>query len=238
VSLRAQAPRDELVHDLFPEGVLAATAPIQPDASGLFPEEAQLVERAVASRRHEFAAGRRSARALLARLGELPAPLLRDRHRAPVWPRGVIGSISHASDRVAVAVTRLGAVRSVGIDLEHADPLEPALWAKICTATELDRLRGAARERETGLAVRLLFSAKEALYKCVHPFAQRFIGFHEVEIETTDAGRFAARLPMDVERALPPGSELEGQYRLRGSWILTGLTLRGEAPQSPSSTPS
>lgn len=219
--------------DLFPPGVLAASAAIGSDTDPLFPEEARLVEAAVAKRRHEFAAGRRVARALLARLGEPPRPLLRDAHRAPVWPNDVVGSISHAADRVAVTLTRIGSVRGLGLDLEPAAPLERELWPRICTGAEIEHFR-ASPLRAPGLSVRIAFSAKEALYKCVHPFVLRFIGFHEVELTIHGDGGFEAQIPVDVERALPRGFALSGRYRVTSGWISAGASLvrRGAAPDS------
>jgi 4'-phosphopantetheinyl transferase EntD len=214
--------------DLFPPGVLAASAAIGSDAGALFPEEARLVEAAVASRRREFAAGRCAARALLAQLGEPPRPLLRDAHRAPVWPNGVVGSISHANDRVAVALTRIGSVCGLGLDLAPAAPLEAELWPKICTSAELAHFRASAL-LAPGVSVRLAFSAKEALYKCVHRFALRFIGFREVELALRGDGSFEARLPADVERTLPRDFALVGRYRVEAGWISAGASLVQES---------
>ena len=67
------------------------------DRGGLFPEEEALVAGAVTKRREEFAAGRNAARAALAGLGPPPCPLLRAGRRAPAWPQGIVGSITHCS---------------------------------------------------------------------------------------------------------------------------------------------
>jgi len=77
------------------------------------------------------------------------------------------------------------------------------------------------------------FSAKEALYKCVHPFARRVIGFHEVAIVLRPAGCFEATLPDDVRRALPPDAVLFGTLAFRDGWILTGATLQSSSATTP-----
>lgn len=220
----APSPSPTLVDGLFPPGVLAGSAPVTDDEDGLFPEERLLVTSAVAKRRREFAAARRCARALLLQLGEPPRPLLRSADRAPIWPADVVGSISHADALVAVAVARPALAAGLGIDVEPDAPLEPGLWSRICTAAELARLPGSDPETR-GRAARLVFSAKEALYKCVHPHVGRFIGFREVEIDFPAENRFAATLPLDVRAALPGGRAPAGTLVRRDGWILTGAAL-------------
>ena len=99
---------DVLVDEIDPREV-------SPDV--LLPAEAAQVATAVAKRRREFAAGRYLARKLLSRL-DLPqdTPLLNGEDRAPVWPEGVAGTISHTRHRAAVAVARSPAVLSLGCD--------------------------------------------------------------------------------------------------------------------------
>jgi 4'-phosphopantetheinyl transferase EntD len=220
----AAAPGDPLLDGLFGDGVLAATAPVGEDEGGLFPEERLLVASAVAKRRREFAAARRCARALLARLDEPPRPLLRGPDREPIWPDGVVGSISHADALVAVAVARPAAALGLGIDVEPDEPLERPLWRKICTDAELQRLPG-SDDGQRGRSARLVFSAKEALYKCVFPHARRFIGFQEVEIALAPDGRWAAAMPADVCAALPARAAFAGTFLRRDGWILTGAAL-------------
>jgi 4'-phosphopantetheinyl transferase EntD len=209
--------------------VLSATAAVTDDESGLWPEERALVERAVARRRHQFAAARRCARALLGRLGEPARPLLRTPGGAPAWPEGVLGSISHTDELVAVVVARRGAIAGLGVDVEPDAPLEAALWRGICTPAEIERLPS-GDESARGRAVHLAFSAKESLYKCVHPHARRFIRFDEVEVELRQDGRFAASLPADVRAALPGGARLEGSFARHAGWIVALATLRGGGP--------
>ena len=71
---------------LIPPGVGAVARGIadREDASD-YPEE----------RRNEFIAGRHCAREALARIGVSSCALPPDKNRAPQWPEGVIGSISH-----------------------------------------------------------------------------------------------------------------------------------------------
>ena len=126
----------------------------------------------------------------MGRLNSAPAPITRDEHGRPVWPSGLIGSISH-SERLAVAVASNGALRGIGIDVEDLnrfDGRNPRLYKKLFTDAE--RSRDWADPREGAV----LFSAKEAAYKAVNPLVGRHIGFQEVQAAVDwDGSRFQIR---------------------------------------------
>ena len=140
--------------------------------------EVPAVERAVEKRVQEFATGRRLARIAMTELG-LPARAIpRGEDRRPLWPPGCLGSITHGGALAVAAVAASGAVRGLGIDLEEADRVTSDLHERLLTSKE----RGAARGADPRLPG-LVFSAKEATYKAVHPLVERFIGFQEVEVD-------------------------------------------------------
>ena len=146
----------------------------------LWPQERAAMARAVPKRLHEFAAGRRAARAALAKLGLPETALPQAATRAVAWPAGVTGSISHTDRLCVAALSRTH--RSLGLDIEPATPLEPDLEEVICTKVErlwLDRLPDAER----GLMVKQIFCAKEAFYKAHAPLGRHDIGFEEVSLE-------------------------------------------------------
>jgi 4'-phosphopantetheinyl transferase EntD len=154
------------------------------DHAPLYPEEAEAVARAVDKRRAEYAAGRACARAALASLGNAPGPIPRESERgAPVWPAGFVGSITHTEGYRAAAVARAGDILTLGIDAEPHGPLPDGILDAIL-ATPAER---AALETHTGRSPhvrwdRLLFSAKETVYKAWYPFHRRMLGFQEAEL--------------------------------------------------------
>jgi 4'-phosphopantetheinyl transferase EntD len=158
---------------VFSEGVPSI------DYEVLYPDEIKYIEHAVAKRRAEFGTARMCARQALAKLGIPPCSLIPHADRSPQWPPGVVGSISHTEKLCGVAVTTSPRIMSLGIDLEIDAPLESDLQALICTSAErrwLDRYRSADR----GLAAKILFSAKEAFYKCQYVVTKQFLEFTEV----------------------------------------------------------
>jgi 4'-phosphopantetheinyl transferase EntD len=212
------------IDGLFADGVLTATAAPDAEPAALLPGERAFVERAIRSRQREFATGRLLARGLLSRLGVGGAPLLVAADRSPVWPPGVVGSISHCAGLCAVAVAPCRVARSLGLDVEPEEPLERELWPAILTEAELRRLeRRPAWAR--GVLARLAFSAKEASYKATIGSAERPRGFRDLEIDWLGAGRFRARAAGRL-RSLP---ELPGRFVRRDGFLLTGVAWRESA---------
>jgi 4'-phosphopantetheinyl transferase EntD len=197
------------------------------------PDEAAQVARAVSKRRREFAAGRHLARRALARLGEAgefeEVVLLNGADRAPLWPAGVVGSITHtgAGDQgyCAVVLGRDSELAAVGIDAEEAEPLEPDLWKFVLTADERAALEQEPAETR-GLLAKVVFSAKECFYKAQYPLTRQFLGFQQVRITLIPAlGQFVAERVDD-------GGEMSrclGRYSMDGDLVLTGIAVFPEA---------
>ena len=226
---------DPWIGALFGPDVLTGSLALEDaDPARLAPAEAALAARFGPRRARAFAAGRLCARPLLAALGAGGAPLGIASHRAPAWPPGVVGSISHGAGLCVVAVARGGAVRGLGVDVESDAPLDPEVRRRVCSAGEARWLEELG-DAEAGRLAKLLFSAKEAVYKCVHPLLQRPLGFSAVEIRVVaggdaGAGRFTARALEPAgpgARALLAG--LEGAWAFRAGRVLTGATLRARA---------
>jgi len=169
------------LRDLLPANVAVGAMPNLAAWLELPEEERAIVSQAADKRQREFATGRVLARKLLDEIGLAVNAIGQRQDRTPNWPSGVIGSISHCDDLCVVAVARddVG-IRSVGIDVEPAEPLPAEIWEEIARAEEHARL--AVGEIDLAVGMRRLFSAKEAVYKCVYPVCQLVLEFHELEI--------------------------------------------------------
>lgn len=225
-----------MIAELFPEGIVSVVATEAMWAGELFPEEEAAIARAVPKRRREFTAGRLCARAALAQLGVSPAPLLSNPDRTPRWPQGIVGSISHCAGYCATVVARCERWAGVGVDAEAAEPLSPALAARICQGSELEKLAGYTAPSGTNWE-KLIFSAKESTYKCYYPLARTFLGFHDVEIEfSPETGRFTAWLVRDAAPAAAGARCFDGRFACDGERVFTGVAL--PAPETdPDSAP-
>jgi len=169
---------------LAPPGLLLGHRLISPgDEDALLPEEAASIASAAILRRRASGAARIVARELLERLGHGGAAIPRGASGAPVWPAGIVGSIAH-DERVAVAAVGLARdIGSVGIDVEPAEQLPADMLDLIATPQETQNLS------DDPLRGRLLFAAKEAVYKAAYPLDQVFLEFRDIEVDL--AGRKA-----------------------------------------------
>ena len=186
----------------------------------LLPGEERAIARAVASRRREFSAGRACARTAMAALGAGALPILQGADRAPVWPDGLVGSITHTDTWCAAAVARTGdGIQAIGLDVEPAEPIDPALLRIICLAEE----RKLAGERS--LYGRLIFSAKESAYKAQYQLTRTLLGFHAMRIALDEqAQRFVAVFQKDVA-PFSRGDRLEGRFLLQDGFMMTAVTI-------------
>jgi 4'-phosphopantetheinyl transferase EntD len=167
------------------------------DAPGgiLFPEEEKIIAHAVEVRRREYAAVRSCARACLGRLGYPRGPILPGVGGAPTWPAGVQGSMTHCTGYTAAAVAPLSRIWAIGIDAEPDAPLPDGVLDLVATPAERDRLAAAPPNFDGSNLDRLLFSAKEAVYKAWFPLVGEWLDHQEVEIvfDPQDGG-FTAEL--------------------------------------------
>ena len=197
-----------------------------PDAS-LFPEEEAVVARAIEKRRLEFTTSRACARAALAKLGVPPAPILQGPRRAPQWPPGVVGSITHCAGYRASAVAFDRDVVTIGIDAEPHERLPPGVREAVAFGAELTMLDALAARSPDIFWDRILFCAKEAVYKAWFPLTHRWLGFEEACVEFDPPARtFTARLR--VEGPMVNGAELtcfEGRWRVSNNLIATSIVV-------------
>jgi 4'-phosphopantetheinyl transferase EntD len=188
----------------------------------LYPEEEEVVSRAVEKRRREFVTARACAREALARLGEPPQPILCGERGQPLWPAGIVGSITHCDGYRACAVARTTELLTIGVDAEPSQPLPQGLLEDIALPEEREWLRHLTRQAPAIRWDRLLFSIKESIYKAWFPLAERWLGFEDAVVAIDfPTGTFSAHL-------LVPGPTLDGRElrSFRGSWLAAdGLVM-------------
>lgn len=197
-----------------------------PDAR-LFPEEEAGVCGAVDERRREYTTVRHLARLAMQDLGLPAVAILSGTRREPLWPSGLVGSMTHCVGYRAAALSFADRHASIGIDAELHAPLTEGVLAKIASPGEISRLA----EREAGRPEvhwdALLFSAKEAVYKAWFPLTRRRLGFHESELNfDPDCHAFTA----DVHRGEPvvagyPRTRLTGRWHVHDGIVFTAVTI-------------
>lgn len=211
-----------MIEQILPRVVAAAEAFGDNPAATLFPEEQAIVAKAAQSRQQEFATARACARRALAKLGVPAAPVPRGPRGAPRWPAGVVGSITHSEGYRAAAVAYTRDVRSLGIDAEPDEPLPgDGMLDLIARDTERARLDALATRTPGVCWDRLLFCAKESVYKAWFPLARRWLGFESADIVIDAAeGSFIAEV-------LVPGpfTSVHGRWLADHGLLVTAIVL-------------
>jgi len=164
----------------------------------LHPIEAAMARGLPSPRRATFVAGRQAMRNALRALPDV-APMAGDAIRrtprgAPALPHTLTGSITHKRTRAMAAVApRVPGLHHLGLDLERrplpADLDKPSIARKILTAREYAAIETLASDRlHQREQVLVHFALKEAVYKAIDPFVERYVRFTEVELQVTQPG--------------------------------------------------
>lgn len=139
----------------------------------------------------------------------------------PVWPRGVVGSLSHTKGLRAAAVAFSHDAAAVGIDVEPADSLPEGVLSAVLRPAEARQVGRLASSGVT-FADRILFCAKEATYKAWFPLTHRWLGFHDADVELRTDGTFTAYI---LARPTPVPL-IEGRWQVADGFITAATTIR------------
>jgi 4'-phosphopantetheinyl transferase EntD len=214
-----------VIHPLLPSPVAAVEIFGDDPSARLLPAEQTALGRVVAARQREFTQGRACAHRALSQLGLPSQPLLPGLDRAPVWPAGVVGSITHCRGYTAAAVAPRTRVLALGVDAEEDEPLPNGVLDLI--ATDVER-RWLSETEGKGVAWdRVLFSAKESVFKVWYPLTHRWLGFEEAEVTIDpEQGIFRAHLLVEVPRLVDQTfAGFSGRYLRAEGLVLTAVTV-------------
>jgi enterobactin synthetase component D / holo-[acyl-carrier protein] synthase len=224
-----------MITDILPAGVVAAECFGPPGDPELFPAEATAIATADPVRRAEFAAGRAVAHAALARLGAPAGPILPGRAGEPRWPDGVVGSITHCAGYRACAVALGRDVTAIGIDAEPCLALANGLLMVVTGDAERAWLAELSAAGQGTPWDRVLFSAKESVYKAWYPHTGQRPSLRSMTVRICPAGTFAADLPCGYVAPAsghpsgsgggPPGARLTGRWLVGNGLIVTAVSM-------------
>ncbi len=168
-------------------------------------------ERWSVERMREFAAGRRCAAQALADAGARCVDVEVGAHREPLWPRGYVGSITHAPMFAFAAVARRGDVASIGVDSEPV--LDEASLDAVASLTfGPGERRLVAGRRDLATAV---FSAKESLFKALYPLVRVAFDFIDATAASLDLRAGQGICVLSLERDLAAGFSRGRTFAIR-----------------------
>jgi 4'-phosphopantetheinyl transferase EntD len=218
------ATRAHVIEHIIPREVACFASRGDDVSTWLYPDEAAQMQGAVETRLREFATARTCARLAIAKLGLPTARILRGAWREPIWPRGVVGSITHCRGYRAAAVAKQRDILTLGIDAEPDEQLPPGILEQVAVAPE----RAWVATARPGVHWdRLLFSAKESVFKAWFPLARDWLGFEQavVSFHPTEC-TFQVQLLVPLPALFGGGPEiLTGRFLVRDGLLLTAIVV-------------
>jgi 4'-phosphopantetheinyl transferase EntD len=194
----------------------------------LLPEEAAGCETFRMKRLEEFAGGRLCARGALGEFGLGRFPVRRNPDRTPQWPDGIVGSITHTIGFCGAVAGARDCFAGVGIDAEIVARVTPDVWSQALTPDDRShilQMAPALRDR----AAAIIFSAKEAFYKCQSGVSGCWLDYGDVSVElpdgAADAGTFLVRSATATARRVFADFEARGRYRIADDLVIAGVAL-------------
>jgi len=222
------------ISTLFTTGVLTRCDHRDGWFDELTPVEKKQIGDVCEKRYSEFAAGRSQARQLIASLTGVAETLLIGSYRQPLWPKEVIGSISHSDEYCAVAVAPKSVLDGLGLDVEPFEDLDTDVAEVVLTdaehasTAEIDaQLIRSGAEPMGGKAHKLIFSIKEAIYKCCYPKVQAFIDFKQCNVSLDVASQsYQAMIDCQDAKGNPVHMEISGKWLIEFGHIFAGAEYR------------
>ncbi|MEG2714634.1 MAG: 4'-phosphopantetheinyl transferase superfamily protein [Glutamicibacter sp.] len=214
---------NDIFAELLPSSVHVVQSRTELEDGRSYGEEERYIAEAVPERQQEFRTVRVCARRALAQLGYAGVALVPDQKRAPIWPAGVVGSMTHCAGFRAAAVASTNDIRGLGIDAELHAPL-PAEILDIILLPEEQVMAAELSAHHPGIAWdRLIFSAKESVFKAWFPLTRQWLDFLECEIRVdAQSHRFHAGI-----RATGPVAAQHALASMSGRWIAEGPRGQG-----------
>ena len=169
----------------FPDHISFCLLPIHSTSNQkLHPaEENYFSQLSSVSRKEHYRSGRICAGEVLSKLGTLGQPVLRDpQTREPLWPEGISGAITHSGKWAAAAAGKTSDVSGIGIDLEDLErQVDSRISRHVCIPEEQKWLQECGEEcLEQNL--KIIFSAKESIFKAFFPYTRTYLHFHDARI--------------------------------------------------------
>ena len=194
----------------------------------LLPEEIEFLATLGSSkRRDEFSLGRYCARRALSEFKLESEPILRNPDtREPLWPESVRGSITHSEGFAAAAVGLTKDVSGIGIDLESLSRVvDFNIRRHVCVDKEREFLESLPAEQATRY-LRIIFSAKESIFKCFFPISQTYLYFQDAEIIIDENNsEFSFLLSKACTGITSAGFQHSGRFSIKDDLLLTSIYI-------------
>lgn len=219
--------RSESIERLFDGEVIAYASRTGLVCDQLYEEERDYVSRAVVRRKAEFGTARVLVRSALQERGFPAQPFLPREDRSPRWPDGVIGSISHTDNLCGVVISTSKQLLSIGFDIEADRSEKEGLKHLVLTPRESSELSTDGSNNVEWM-IGLIFSIKEAIYKCQFPITGQFVNFIDVgvAIDQDSSSYRVERASTSCQLTNSILYSICGRYCDTGSYVMASAYLK------------
>jgi enterobactin synthetase component D len=213
----------------FPENIsFFCTELSTPTVFPLLPEEEIFLKKLSSTRRQiEFSQGRSCAHQALAKFKLEAEPIPRNAEtREPCWPESVRGSITHSGEYAAAAVGMADDVSGIGIDLESLSRVvDFNISRHVCVEQELEWLKTLSPAK-ANQGLRIIFSAKESIFKCLFPISRTYLYFKDATVEIDeDSAEFTFTISRECSGITEAGFQHSGKFSIINKMLLTSIYL-------------
>ncbi|WP_221923002.1 4'-phosphopantetheinyl transferase family protein [Corynebacterium parakroppenstedtii] len=208
----------------------------------LHPQERAYVGDAVPLRRAQFADARACARNALTDLighDHADTVIAKGERGMPLFPHGIVGSLTHTTGFRAAVVARTNTLKSIGVDAEVAKPLPDGVSNVVLTPRDLQNIAAVRQHGQQDvqhnksdprfsstekILETVVFSAKEALYKSWFPLTHVFLDFAEADIELRHDGTLTASVHHDAACGTAPRT-IRGRWMVSSGYVVTSTWI-------------
>ncbi len=183
-----------------------------------FPD--QLIK-ATQKRRAEYLAGRWCAQQALLQLGVTGIQVGIGDHRAPIWPNGILGTITHSKDIALAMVSKIENCRGIGADIEHFMSLDQEFKLRDYILNKSELAQFEILKSYISCPLTLIFSAKESIYKSLYPTVKKHFGFDAAVLVGFNEECLWFTTTIDLSDLVPANTMLAVYYQIFDGWVLT-----------------
>lgn len=178
---------------------------------------------AVDKRRAEYLAGRILAKRLLLAPAVGDWHVGFDHHRCPLWPNGIVGSISHSNRIATCAIAKSTQVSGIGIDIEQRVGRDSFMAIRQLAFIPEEWQRLTESHISPYLAATIGFSAKESLFKALYPSVGRYFDFSDAHISHFDANNRILEMVLSssLGAGFPIGRKFIAQFSVQEPMVMT-----------------
>lgn len=193
----------------------------------LFPEEKKYLKNVSSEvRKLTYTLGRGCAHCILEKYGYNNFPILKDISGAPVFPETLTGSISHTNNWAVAAMAKNDIVKGIGIDIEDLSrKVNPGIKRIIATPDEKKTIEDLPKNQQDK-CIKIIFSAKESIYKCVYSISGVPLKFQDLSIKFIDKpGMFSWYLSVECKNLQPESFQYIGKFVIKDDLVMTSVWI-------------